>query len=142
MKNQILASTTVLLSLSSVLAFGQAHKTETSWLELVKGYKGSVVGAQMREVEDDETTGGKTLKISIPKNAITHPSQMEEVVVIGQKPEERGPLFNIDLDLDFEYEFEWVEDYDADNYGLVIRLGKNSNWPIRLYMHADDGPRN
>ena len=142
MKNQILAATVLLLSLSSVFALGQTHTTETGWLELVKGYKGSEVGAQMREVETHETTGEKTLKISIPKAAITHPSQVEEVVVVGQKPEERGPLFNLDFDVDFEYEFEWVQDYDKDNYGLVIRLGKNSNWPIRLFMYADDGPRN
>ncbi len=140
MKTLTLAATAALLSMSSVLAFGQTHKTETGWLELVKGYKGSAVGAQMRDVETDAATGERTLKISIPKAAITHPDQMEEVIVIGQKPEERGPLVNFDIDI--EYEFEWVEDYDQDNYGLVIRLGKDSNWPIRLFMHADDGPRN
>ena len=142
MKNKIATMAAVLLSLSPALVMGQTHKTETGWLELVKGYKGDAVGAQMRDVETHETTGEKTLKISIPKSAITHPDQMEEVVVVGQKPEKRGPLFNLDLGIDIDYEFEWVEDYDADNYGLVIRLGKDSNWPIRLFMHADDGPRN
>ena len=60
---------------------------------------------------------------------------MEEVVVVGQSPEERKPFFDI------QYETEWVDDYDTDNYGLVIRLGKDGNVPIRLYLYADDGPR-
>ena len=108
---------------------------ETDWLHLIEGYKGETVGAQMRKVETDETTGVQKLTISIPKAAITDPSQMEEIVVVGQAPEEREPFF------DFKYEAEWVDDYDNDNYGLVIRLGKGNSWPIRLFMHSDDGPR-
>jgi len=136
MKNSGVVAYAAVFSLFSAVAMGQTHSTQTGWLELVKGYKGSAVGAQMREVETDAATGEKVLSISIPKIAISHPDQMEEVVVVGQKPKEREPL------IDIEYEFEWVEDYDADNYGLVIRLGKDSNWPIRLFLHADDGPRN
>ena len=48
----------------------------------------------------------------------------------GRKPEEPEPL---------DITYEWVDDYDKDNYGLVIRLGKNTNWPIRLYMNSDPG---
>ncbi|MFT4825838.1 MAG: hypothetical protein ACJAUG_000067 [Halioglobus sp.] len=136
MKNLTSAATAAFLSMSAALALGQAQKIETSWLELVKGFKGSEVGAQMREVETDAKTGEKTLSISIPKAAIAHPRQMEEVIVVGQMPKKREPFIDVD------YEFEWVDDYDKDNYGLVIRLGKDSNWPIRLYMQADDGLRN
>lgn len=136
MKKLTLATIAAFLSVSSALALSQTGKIETSWLELVKGYKGSEVGAQMRDVETDATTGERTLSISIPKSAITHPSQMEEVIVVGQMPKKREPLIDID------YEFEWVKDYDEHNYGLVIRLGKEGNWPIRLFMQADDGPRN
>ena len=35
--------------------------------------------------------------------------------------------------------FEWVDDYDNDNYGLVIRLGRDTNWPIRLFMNSGPG---
>ncbi|MBK6738859.1 MAG: hypothetical protein IPG64_13605 [Haliea sp.] len=35
--------------------------------------------------------------------------------------------------------YEWVSDTDPDNYGLVIRLSRNTNWPIRLYMNSDPG---
>jgi len=116
-------------------AFAQKQTTETDWLHLVEGYKGESVGAEMRKVEVDEETGGQKLIITIPKIAISHPSEMEEVVVVGQAPEERGPIF------DFKYEFEWLDDYDDDHYGLMIRLGEGSSWPIRLYMHSDDGAR-
>ena len=118
-----------------VFSYAQNQMTETDWLEMVEGYTGSEVGAQMRKIEKDDTTGGQKLTISIPKIAINHPDTMEEVVVVGQAPEERGPLF------EFKYEYEWLDDYDNDNYGLVIRVGKETNWPIRLFMHSDDGPR-
>ena len=101
----------------------------------MEGYKGETVDAEIRKVEADEETGGQKLIIAIPKIAISHPDYMEEVVVVGQAPEERGPMF------DFKYEFEWLDEYDDDNYGLLIRLGKSSNWPIRLFMHSDDGAR-
>ena len=123
------------LFLLPALSWTQDEMTQTDWLQLVEGYKGETVGAEMRKIETDETTGEQKLMISIPKIAISDPSQMEEVVVIGQAPEERKPIF------DFKYETEWVDDYDKDHYGLVIRVGKSTNWPIRLFMHSDDGPR-
>jgi hypothetical protein len=116
-------------------AIAQEDTTSTDWLPLVEGYEGEKVGARMRTVEADESTGGQTLVISIPKIAISDPSQMEEVVVVGQAPEDRKPLF------DFKYEFEWLDDYEDDNYGLLIRLGKGNSWPIRVFMRSDDGPR-
>jgi hypothetical protein len=123
------------LLLVPTLSWAQDQMTQTDWLQLVEGYKGETVGAEMRKIETDETTGEQKLMISIPKIAFSDPSQMEEVVVVGQAPEEREPIF------DFKYETEWVDDYDNDHYGLVIRVGKSTNWPIRLFMHSDDGPR-
>jgi hypothetical protein len=132
-KNVVMTGAVALLL--PVLSWGQDEMAESSWLELVEGYRGDAAGIQVQKIETDEETGEQKLTLSIPKIAITDPGQMEEVVVIGQAPEERKPLF------DFKYETEWVDDYDNDNYGLVIRLGKDSNWPIRLFMHSDDGPR-
>ena len=118
-----------------VFSLAQNQMTETDWLHLVEGYKGSKVGAEMRVIETDEATGDQKLTIAIPKYAISHPNEMEEVVVVGQGPQEREPLF------EFKYEYEWLDDYENDHYGLVIRLSKDTNWPIRLFMHADRGPQ-
>lgn len=128
------------LLLFPLLALAQADHDETheheqaplqsDWLELVKGYRGEAVGAEMREIEDGEDGETREITLAIPKKAIRHPDEIEEVVVYGRKPEEPEPL-NI--------EYEWLDDYDEDNYGLVIRLGKNSRWPIRLYMYSDPG---
>lgn len=101
---------------------------QSDWLELVKGYKGETLGTEMREIEDGED--GRTITLAIPKESIEHPDSIEEVVVVGRKPEKPEPI---------PIEYEWLDDYENDNYGLVIRLGRNSRWPIRLYMNSDPG---
>ena len=88
------------------------------------------MGAELVEIEDGETADEQEITVAIPKTAISHPDAIEEVVVIGKKPEKSEPL---------DISYEWVDDYDKDNYGLVIRLGRNTNWPIRLYMNSDAG---
>jgi hypothetical protein len=103
---------------------------ESSWLELVKGYKGDALGAELVEIEDGDVEGTQKITLAIPKKSMSHPDAIEEVVVIGRRPEKRKPL---------DISYEWLDDYDKDNYGLVIRLGKNTNWPIRLYMNSDAG---
>jgi hypothetical protein len=120
----------LLLALPSVFAQNKVTM-ETDWLEFVKGYKGSTVGAEVREADRDPTTGGSRLVIAIPKTAMDAPSMMEEVRVVGQAPQE------IDLLPDFEY--EWVDDYDNDFYGLIIKFSEDTQWPIRLYIESDSG---
>ncbi len=105
---------------------------ESDWLELVKGYKGSSLGAEVMAVEEGESEGTQKVTLAIPKAAIGDPDEIEEVVVVGRKPEEPDQPEPMDIT------FEWVDDYDNDNYGLVIRLGKG-NWPIRLFMNSDAG---
>ncbi len=102
---------------------------ETDWLEFVKGYKGNVMGAEVREVEQGEQ--GQRLVIAIPKASMADPDTIEEVRVVGQAPQE--------IDLIPEFEYEWVDDYDNDFYGLVIRFSDDTRWPIRLYLHSDTG---
>ena len=89
------------------------------------------MGAEVRRIEEDVAEGSRSITVAIPKSAIEHPGVIEEVVVVGKKPEEPEPLLNA--------RFEWLDDYDKDNYGLIIHLGKESNWPIRLYMSAEHG---
>ncbi|MDA8752561.1 hypothetical protein N9M39_00195 [Halieaceae bacterium] len=109
----------------------EGHGMETDWLEFVKGYKGGVVGAEVREAQPGSPGKGSTLMIAIPKAAMADPSQIEEVRVVGQAPQE--------LDLLPEFEYEWVDDYDNDFYGLLIRFREDSQMPIRLYLHSDTG---
>ena len=117
----------LLLSLAS-LVHAADEAMESDWLELVKGYKGDALGTELREIDDSGEM--RTVTLAIPKKSISHPNEIEEVVVIGRKPEKPEPL---------DISYEWLDDYDNDNYGLVIRLGKNTNWPIRLYMNSEAG---
>jgi len=103
---------------------------ESDWMELVKGSRDEAFGAELREIEDGDTADTQTITLAIPKSAISHPDAIEEVVVIGRKPEKPEPL---------DISYEWLDDYDNDNYGLVIRLGKDTKWPIRLYLNSDPG---
>lgn len=118
------------LVLAATLANAQEGTSlESDWLELVKGHKGESMGVELRDIEDGETEGTRKITLAVPKAAIEHPDAIEEVVVVGRKPDEPEPL-NI--------RYEWVSDYDEDNYGLVIHIGE-SNWPIRLYMNSRPG---
>ena len=123
------------LLLSPLLATAQTspEAVESDWLELVKGYKGEAIGAEIVEIEDEAAGDMQKVTVAIPKTAIADPDAMEEVVVVGrapEKPEKPEPL---------DIEYEWLDYYDDENYGLVIRIGKNSRWPIRLYMNSDPG---
>lgn len=106
---------------------------ETGWLELEEGSRDSTVGAELVEIEEGDTADTQKITLAIPKSSIANPGDIEEVVVVGQKPQKPGEPEPVDIT------FEWVSDYDSDNYGLVIRLGKNTNWPIRLYMNSESG---
>jgi len=126
---QSIACTFLLISLS-VLAQPDNTMLESDWMELVKGSRDEVFGAELREIEDGDTGDTQKITLAIPKSAISHPDAIEEVVVIGRKPEKPEPL---------DISYEWLDDYDNDNYGLVIRLGKDTKWPIRLYLNSDPG---
>ncbi len=120
-----------LLFTGPVLSQSGDEAMKTDWIELVKGYKGATTGAEVREIEENAADGTRTITLAIPKTSMRHPDEIEEVVVVARKPEEPEPLFNLRL--------QWLDDYDNDNYGLVIHLGKDSNWPIRLYMNSESG---
>lgn len=124
-------------ALSLMMLVGVAHadgeSMETGWLELVKGSRGDIIGAELVEIEEGDTADTQKITVAIPKSSLDSPGDIEEVLVIGQKPpapEKSKPI---------KFTYEWVADYDGDNYGLVIRLGKDTNWPIRLYMNSEAG---
>lgn len=114
---------------SGAISAQEGTSLETDWLELVKGHKGETMGVELREIEAGDTEGTRKITLAVPKGSMSHPDTIEEVVVIGRKPEERVPL---------DIQYEWLDDYDDDNYGLVIHIGE-SNWPIRLYMNSAPG---
>lgn len=106
------------------------HILESDWLELVKGFRGNAIGATVVEIGEDTASDSHTITLAIPKTAISHPNVIEEVLVIGKMPTKPEPL---------DISYEWLSDLDNDNYGLVIRLSKDTKWPIRLYMSSEAG---
>lgn len=115
------------------ITHAQGESGQSSWLELVKGPNGDIIGAELVEIQPGDTDDTQTMMVAIPKAGLGNRDDIEEVLVIGRRlpePERPEPI-------DFSY--EWVDDYDNDNYGLVIRLGKDTNWPIRLYMNSAAG---
>ncbi|MEZ5571139.1 MAG: hypothetical protein R3E64_03860 [Halioglobus sp.] len=123
----------LLLLLLSVNVQSDNGSMETGWMDLVKGARDSASGAQVVEIEDGDSADTQKITLAIPKKSVANPNEIEEVLVIGQmpdKPKQSRPV---------KFSYEWVSDYDSENYGLVIRLGRNTNWPIRLYMNSDPG---
>lgn len=106
----------------------QAAELQTDWIEPVAGQSEKTLGASVKSVEADES-GDNKVTISIPKSALTGDPAMEEVVVVGQKPDKSEQRLDI--------RHEWVADYDKDNYGLVLYLGKDGSVPLRLYLKAE-----
>jgi len=105
---------------------------QTNWLQFVKGDREETLGAEVREISTDPNTGRHRLLIAVPKIAMEgYPQAMEEVRVIGELPEER-PLLP-------EFEYEWVEDYDNDFYGLLLRFNEEQRLPFRLFFSSDAG---
>jgi hypothetical protein len=131
---QATASALVLLLL--VLTTGvraEEGTVETGWIEVVKGSRDTTVGAEVVGVEAGDTAGSQTITLAIPKKSIASPDDIEEVVVMGQRPEKPEKPEPLDIT------YKWAADYDKDNYGLIIRLSRNTNWPIRLYMNSNPG---
>jgi hypothetical protein len=123
----------LVLSLCAMMAHSQGTSVESGWLELVKGSRDDTMGAQLVNIEEGDSADTQKITLAIPKSTVANPDEIEEVLVVGQrldKPEKSRPI---------KFTYEWISDYDNDNYGLVIRLGKDTNWPIRLYMNSESG---
>ena len=115
----------------AVVAQSEEPTWHTDWLDLVKGYRGDKAGVELRDVEQGDTAESRKITLAIPKKSLSDPDAIEHVIVIGRKPEKPEPILDIS--------YEWLDDYENDNYGLVIHLNKGSRWPIRLYMFSDTG---
>ena len=127
---KLIRTLSLCLPLLSPLALAQeATSLQSDWIDLVKGSKGGKMGVEVKDVQPGDTPGTRKIYISVPKVSMGNPDAIEEVVVVGQAPEESEPL---------DIQYEWVYDYDDDNYGLILQLGEG-NWPIRLYMNSGPG---
>ncbi|MFT7288672.1 MAG: hypothetical protein ACI87W_002794 [Halieaceae bacterium] len=112
----------------------QSSGMETGWLQLVRGHVGDQIGAKVLEVRTDPETGESTVMVSIPKGSLGDDPYMEEVVVTGQGPRKLQPI-NLLPDM----ETEWVDDYDNDHYGLLVKLNSKQKVPFRLFFSSGDG---
>lgn len=113
------------------LAQGEALPMESDWMEFVTGHRDARTGTELRRIDTEGEDGYHKITLAVPKRSVGNPDAIEEVVVIGRKPEKPEPLLDI--------QYEWLDDYDEDNYGLVIRLSEDTQWPIRIYMRSDEG---
>ena len=104
---------------------------ESDWLDLVKGYRGEKMGLEVKESRIDPETGKRHLVIAVPKVSVGDANVMEEVLVVGRRPERPDLLPDL--------EFEWVEDYDNDFYGLLVRFTEDQETPLRLYFSSEAG---
>ncbi len=122
----------VLAPLAMNGAQAQSEGMQSDWLELVKGHRDSRTGAEIMGVADDERTGDKMVMVKVPKAVLASETDMEEVRVVAQVPEKRelpNPLP--------ELETEWVDDYDNDHYGLLVKLREDQRLPFRLFFSAE-----
>lgn len=119
-----------ILVLLPLLALAQEGTSLSSdWIELVKGAKGQTMGVELRDIQPADSEGVRKITLAVPKKSVSNPDDIEEVVVVGRKPEAPERL---------NVRYQWVRDFDKDNYGLVIYLGEG-NYPIRLYMNSQPG---
>ena len=104
---------------------------ETDWLELKEGYEGKKIHAKVHRIKLPELggDGGQHVTVSIPKDELESTDKVHEVVVVGQRDGKEEVLPGT--------RYEWAEDYENDNYGLIIKLDEMQNFPIRVYLKDD-----
>jgi len=127
------ASTTRRVILTAALAClaPSLSALETDWLELKEGHEGKKIHAKVHRIKLPELggDGGQHVTVSIPKDELESTDKVHEVVVVGQRDGKEEVLPGI--------RYEWSEDYENDNYGLIIKLDKMQNFPIRIYLKDD-----
>lgn len=128
----IIRSVVAAVLLFPMTAFSQSMGMESDWLELVKGHRDGKSGAQVMDIKEDPSTGHRTAMIKVPKVVLLSETDMEEVKVVAKMPEKAEMP-----DLLPEFESEWVDDYDNDHYGLLVKLKSDQKIPFRLFFSAD-----
>ncbi len=126
---------TLLICFAAFAAHADNHNRglETDWLELVTGHRCEKTGAEIMAVSAHPESGQHSVMIKLPKAGLDATPVMEEVRVVGQAPQqmEMPELFP-------ELETEWVDDYDNDHYGLLVKFTSDQKTPIRLYFSTGE----
>ena len=111
----------------------QAETLETGWLELSPGEVDKTTGTRIYAV-DSSGDNDTQISVAIPKTRISERDNIEEMVIIGRQREGvELPLPNIS--------YEWVDDYDRDHYGLLVRFGERSRYPVRFFFKSEAGSK-
>ena len=132
MKPLYAAAITAALTLAAPpVAVLAQNEMQTDWLQFVKGQRDSKTGAEIMGVKEDPETGTKTAMLKVPKTKVVHASDMEEVRVVGQAPQKMEMP-----DVLPEIETQWVDDYDNDHYGLLVKFKEDQALPFRLFFSA------
>ena len=125
--------TTKILAFSAALTIlpPALNALETDWLELKEGHEGDKIHAKVQRIKLPELggDGGQHLILTIPKDELESTDKVREVVVVGKRGDKEEALSGTS--------YEWSEDYENDNYGLIIKLDKMQNYPIRVYLKDD-----
>ncbi|WP_373083119.1 hypothetical protein [Zhongshania sp.] len=105
---------------------------ESGDIESRVGFVDESTGAKVEAIERGEQSGEYRVLISIPGKGDSAPIEIEEVLV-------SAPTVTPDLeDIAPPTRYEFVKDYSADRYGLYIYIGKNKDWPFRIYFKDHD----
>ncbi len=125
--------TTKILAFSAFLIIlaPSLNALETGWLELEEGHEGQKIHAKVHRIKLPELggDGGQHVTLTIPKDELESTDKVHEVVVVGKRGDKEEALSGTS--------YEWSEDYENDNYGLIIKLDKMQNYPIRVYLKDD-----
>ncbi len=129
--NAVSTTIRVVLSTALVCLAPVLGAAETDWLELKEGHEGKKIHAKVQRIKLPElgSNGGQQVTVTIPKNNLKGVNTIQEVVVVAQRDGKEEILPGTS--------YEWSEDYENDNYGLIITLEKMQNYPIRVYLKND-----
>jgi len=103
---------------------------ETGWIEETEGYKEEIIGAKMGTIDAVPVDGKRRVTVAIPKSAVSSTDNIQEVIVVGRQPDIPETRIKV--------RYEWAKDFENDYYGLIIYLGKDTGFPIRLYFKGED----
>ena len=126
MKYSSLGATTLLAVLLSQSAAAQSQYGEERvprWMTPEAGFIDSESGSKVEEVSETPEPGVYRVRVSVPK--VDKP--IEEVVVIGQKPDQKS--FEIPV------EYELINDLDNDRSGIILFMGKEDKFALRINYH-------
>lgn len=123
---------TAMLAVAAAVAVSPviAVELKTEWIELDEGFSESLLGARVQDIEELPDDAGRKVTVEIPRESLQHRTDIPEIVITAKRSDRS--------ERELEIPHAWLADYDNDNYGLVIYLGRNQNLPFRLFLKTDE----